>query len=171
MKGIIFVNPFLVPDESIFQAQRLREEFNNLGVKVEIISNGFSRVALDEFGAKIDIEKPDFAVYLDKDKYLSEILEKSGIRLFNSHNAVRVCDDKAQTYIALSGCGITIPKTKVFRCLRMLRAVREDRGLTLAEYPRFLPVMQSPNTSVSRIHRQTVKHRNYSYFGIFRINR
>lgn len=111
MKGIIFVNPFLVPDESVFGAQRLREEFNNLGVEIEIISNGFSRVALDGLNTSFDFGKPDFAVYLDKDKYLSEILEKSGLRLFNSHQAVRVCDDKAQTYIALSGKGITIPKT------------------------------------------------------------
>ena len=111
MKGIIFVNPFLSLEPSVHQAQRFKEELNNLGVEVEIVSDGFSRVSLSGDGASVDLPAPDFAVYLDKDKYLSEILEKGGVRLFNRHNAVRVCDDKAQTYIALSGHGINIPKT------------------------------------------------------------
>ncbi len=111
MKGLIFVNPFLAPKESIFCAQRLKEEFNNLNVEIEIVSDGFSNVTIDGTGARINLPKPDFAVYLDKDKYLSEVLEKAGLRLFNRHEAVRVCDDKAQTYIALSGQGLKIPKT------------------------------------------------------------
>lgn len=111
MKGLIFVNPFLVPNESIYQAQRLRDEFNNLGVETEIITDGFARVVLDGTGAGIDLPRPDFAIYLDKDKYLSKILEDSGLRLFNKHDAVRVCDDKAETYIALSGQGLNLPKT------------------------------------------------------------
>ena len=31
--------------------------------------------------------------------------------IFNSHNAVRLCDDKAETYIALAGSGVKMPKT------------------------------------------------------------
>ncbi len=111
MKGHIFINPFLVPMQSVHQAERLTEEFNKLGVEIEVVSDGFSRVSLSDNGAVIDIPRVDFAVYLDKDKYLSEILEKNGVRLFNCHDAVRVCDDKAQTYIALSGKGVKIPKT------------------------------------------------------------
>jgi len=126
MKGLIFVNPFLVPDESIFGARRLRDEFNILGVETEIISNGFSRVALDGTGCDTDLPRPDFVVYLDKDKYLSQVLEKSGLRLFNTHKAVRVCDDKAETYIALSGSGVTIPKT-------IFGALCYDKGLKIKE--------------------------------------
>ena len=111
MKGLIFINPFLVPVQSVHQAQRLVQEFNKLGVEIEVVSDGFSHVSLSGDGALINMPTPDFAVYLDKDKYLSEILEKNGLRLFNKHDAVRVCDDKAQTYIALSGKGVQIPKT------------------------------------------------------------
>ncbi|MBE7083929.1 MAG: RimK family alpha-L-glutamate ligase [Clostridiales bacterium] len=110
-KGLIFVNPYLVPKESIYQAERLKEEFNNLGVDIEIVSDGCFRVVMDGDKTNIDLTASDFAVYLDKDKYLSEILEKGGLRLFNKHQAVRVCDDKAQTYIALAGNGIKFPKT------------------------------------------------------------
>ena len=111
MKGLIFVNPFLCTKESVHQAERLKEEFNKRGVEIEIVSDGFSRVAVSGDSATIDLTAPDFAIYLDKDKYLSEILEKGGLRLFNRHDAVRVCDDKGQTYITLSGHGIKFPKT------------------------------------------------------------
>ena len=111
MKGLIFVNPFMCTKESVHQAERLKEEFNKRGVEIEIVSDGFSRVAISGNEATIDLPAPDFAVYLDKDKYLSEILEKGGLRLFNRHEAVRVCDDKGQTYIALAGHGIKFPKT------------------------------------------------------------
>ena len=113
MKGLIFINPFLVPVQSVHQAQRLEQEFNKLGVEIEVVSDGFSHVSLSGDGALINMPTPDFAVYLDKDKYLSEILEKNGLRLFNKHDAVRVCDDKAQTYIALSGQGVQIPNSVV----------------------------------------------------------
>lgn len=121
MKGLIFINPFLVPKESVHQAERLKEEFNNLGVEAEIISDASTRIAMHSEGMTARIPKPDFVVYLDKDKYLSNALEKGGARLFNSHNAVRVCDDKAETYIALAGRGIKFPKT-VFGAL----CYRED---------------------------------------------
>lgn len=111
MKGLIFLNPFLVPEQSVHQAERLVQEFNKLGVEIEVISDGFSHVSLTSGGANIDLIKPDFAVYLDKDKYFSQILEKTGFRLFNRHASVRVCDDKAETYIALCNKGVRIPKT------------------------------------------------------------
>lgn len=110
MKGIIAVNPFGVPKESVYQAERLKSEFENLGVSVRISLNGYLKNAIA--GGDIVFKKEcDFAVYLDKDKYLSACMEKSGVRLFNSHEAIRKCDDKGETYIALAGSGLNIPKT------------------------------------------------------------
>ena len=40
-----------------------------------------------------------------------KILQNMGIRLFNSHDAIRLCDDKGETYLALSNAGVNIPKT------------------------------------------------------------
>ncbi len=110
MNGIIVINPFLIPNESVRQAERLKQEFNKLNVSVEIVSDGYLRTMLIEGNLSVDL-KADFIIYLDKDKYLSEALELNGFRLFNRHNAVRVCDDKARTFIALSGKGFNIPKT------------------------------------------------------------
>ena len=100
MKGLIFLNPFLVPEQSLHQAERLKEEFNKRNVDVSVISDGFSRVSITGDNIDVSLDAIDFAIYLDKDKYLSEVLEKTGIRLFNRHSAVRVCDDKGVTYIA-----------------------------------------------------------------------
>lgn len=111
MKGKIIINAFLRPKESVLQANRLKEEFNKLGVEIEIVSNGFLRAML--VGDKIvtDLFDTDFCVFLDKDKYLSESLKKAGVRLFNKHDAIRVCDDKGRTCIALSDSGVKIPDT------------------------------------------------------------
>ena len=110
MKGIICVNPFGEPKESVFFAERLKEEFLSLGIKADIVDNGylFSRISGGAIKGGKDI---DFAVFFDKDKYLSACLEKFGVRLFNSHAAIRVCDDKGETYIALANCGLNIHDT------------------------------------------------------------
>lgn len=111
MKGIIVINPFGMVVQSIHQAERLKNEFNSFGIDVSIITDGYLRASLIDGNVKSEFDDVDFAVYLDKDKYLSQILEKKGVRLFNSHQAIRVCDDKAETYIALSGKGFNLPDT------------------------------------------------------------
>ena len=111
MKGAIIINPFFVPTQSVEQAKRLKEEFSALSVETDIVSDGCTNTFLDGEKVASPLFSYDFAVYLDKDKYLSEILEKNGVRVFNSHNAIRVCDDKARTYITLCGKGLNLPKT------------------------------------------------------------
>ena len=110
-KAIIITNAYSSLPTGLNQAERLRTEFERLGVNAEIRRNGFF-ASLDEGGKLINgLCGYDFCVYLDKDKYTSAILEKSGLRLFNSHNAVRVCDDKMETHLALSGHGVPMPPT------------------------------------------------------------
>ena len=139
MKGLIFINPFLVPKESVHQAERLSEEFNKLGVETEIICDASMRIAMHSNGATARIPRPDFIVYLDKDKYLSNVLEKGGARLFNTHKAVRVCDDKAETYIALAGKGVNFPKT-VFGAL----CYRDDLNLDESWADRIIDELNLP---------------------------
>lgn len=108
--GIIIVNAYGRPTESVLQAERLQNEFFSLGVSTQIVKNGQQRVFLD--GGKIEnLLSADFVVFLDKDKYLSSELEKSGMRLFNRHFAIRLCDDKGETLLALSDKGINLPDT------------------------------------------------------------
>lgn len=109
--GIIIVNPYLIPKENIYQANRLKEEFSLLGVSVDIVADAFLNSLIMEGKFSSSLKGVDFAVYLDKDKYQSQILENLGLRVFNSHQAIRVCDDKGLTYITLSNSGVNLIKT------------------------------------------------------------
>lgn len=109
--AIILINAYSTLPTALNQAERLKTEFARLSVNAKIMRNGFF-ASLDRDGELLNsLDKYDFCVYLDKDKYSSAILEKSGLRLFNSHAAVRVCDDKMKTHLALSGCGVPMPPT------------------------------------------------------------
>ncbi len=112
MKGLIIINPYRIPAESVRQAERLKEEFNKLGVVASIITDGYTLVKNDGRGSiSCELADVDFVVFLDKDKYLSALLEQSGVPVFNRHHAIRACDDKGETVIALSGKGVNMPKT------------------------------------------------------------
>ncbi|MDY6367898.1 MAG: RimK family alpha-L-glutamate ligase [Clostridia bacterium] len=108
--GVIIVNAYGRPKESVLQPFGLQDEFFKLGVSAQIIKNGESNVFLKDGKIK-SLLSADFAVFLDKDKYLSFELEKSGMRLFNRHGAIRLCDDKGETLIRLSDSGLNLPDT------------------------------------------------------------
>lgn len=109
-RAVITINAYSTLPTGLNQAERLKSEFERLGVRAEIRRNGFF-ASLDDGGLINTLCGYDFCVYLDKDKYASAILEKSGLRLFNSHAAVRVCDDKMETHLALAGHGVPMPQT------------------------------------------------------------
>jgi len=111
MKGAIIINAYGRPVQSVNQANRIKDEFSRLGVAVDIILDGSLKVALEQGKLATKLNIYDFIVYLDKDKYLSEALSLCGMRLFNSHEAVRVCDDKGQTVLRLANSGVNMPDT------------------------------------------------------------
>ena len=110
MKAVILINPYYDNVSYRHQCSRLKAELEKLGVSVEVRRNILTATIADN---KIisEIGDADFCVYLDKDCYASEMLEKTGMRLFNRHSAIRACDDKMTTAIKLSGQGIRLPKT------------------------------------------------------------
>ncbi len=111
-RALILINAYLQSATQFSQAARMQEELIALGIETDILRNdGFYAVVSDDEVQDRLPKRYDFCVYFDKDKYASEMLEKSGLRLFNRHEAIRVCDDKMQTYIALTGRGIPMPKT------------------------------------------------------------
>lgn len=56
---------------------------------------------------------PQFVLFWDKDVRLARLLEKLGLRLFNCADSIEICDDKARTYLELSGLGIRMPRTVI----------------------------------------------------------
>ena len=111
-KGLILTNAYAKLAAFSNQANRLKDELKKLGVSVDVLKN-------DDFFAFINANGEiqtsllgyDFCVYLDKDKYISQMLEKQGMRLFNKHQAIVDCDDKAVTFIRLANSGIPMPLT------------------------------------------------------------
>ena len=56
--------------------------------------------------------RPDFVLFWDKDTELAKRLEGEGLRLFNSADAIAVCDNKALTARALVG-HVPTPRTVI----------------------------------------------------------
>ncbi len=63
----------------------------------------------DRFSA---FETPDFVLFWDKDVYLAKRLETIGIKVYNSSDAIRICDNKILTGIVLSGI-VKMPRTVI----------------------------------------------------------
>lgn len=112
MKGLILTNAYSSSAHSANQPLRLKEEFARLGVSIDVRRNDGFWTRLDEEGRLTStLSGYDFCVYLDKDKYVATMLERAGLRLFNSCSAILTCDDKMETAIALSNAGVPMPKT------------------------------------------------------------
>lgn len=109
-KGIIITNAFYFNPGQKYQIDRLVQEFDKLGVKLTHIKNDNTAYIRNNV-IKAEIGDADFVVYLDKDKHLARMLEKSGYRLFNRALPIELSDDKMLTYIAIANNGINMPNT------------------------------------------------------------
>ena len=108
---LIVVNGYGLAGGIRHQVERLKEEFSKRGIEVEIIKNTQVFAYIFEGNVKITLPKFDFVLYLDKDRYVAELLEKAGYKLFNSIESISKCDDKMLTHICLADHGIKMPTT------------------------------------------------------------
>ena len=110
MRGMVIINGYPSAEKFYRQGEKIRQAIEAAGVACDLIKNGDVYAWLSETGeAKASFaQEYDFAVYLDKDKYLGQLLECAGMRLFNSARAVELCDDKLLTYIALRDSGLRL---------------------------------------------------------------
>lgn len=110
-KGLILVNRYSDIKSIENQAERIKNELANLGVLVNVVKNGYQTYLDDNCNVINNLKGYDFCVYLDKDKYTGELLNKCGVRCFNSIDSISACDDKMETFIRLSNENIKIPLT------------------------------------------------------------
>ncbi|QTM99974.1 RimK family alpha-L-glutamate ligase [Sediminibacillus dalangtanensis] len=83
-------------------------------IRLELIKNNELLALHQQTGGTIFPEynkRPDFVVFGDKDIHLAKQLELLDIPVFNSAQAITLCDDKIATYQALSAHHLPIPKT------------------------------------------------------------
>ena len=107
MKGWLVVNTFMDNQKFENLYQLLSNAFKNRGVSLEI--KRAEDISLEV--NKPIIDKPDFAIFWDKDIYLAKRLEQNGIRLFNGGSAIELCDNKILMYQELAKNGVRIPRT------------------------------------------------------------
>ena len=108
---LIVVNGYGLADGIIHQVSRLSEEFEKQNCEVVVKKNNELLSYIKEGNIVSNIGTFDYVIYLDKDRYVAEMLERSGHRLFNSSKSIVLCDDKMLTHIALSNAGIKMPTT------------------------------------------------------------
>ena len=109
MHGLIITNQELGHSE--YKINRFKEEFLKLGVSLDVVKNDGTLAEIKDNNIQLNIPKCDFIIYLDKDIYLARMLEKSGKRLFNRADFIKLCDDKILTFIKCADMGIKMPDT------------------------------------------------------------
>ncbi len=98
-QGVILINAYSNHPGEMHRVKRLKEAFLPLGVTITVIPNGPNLREIEG----------DFCIFLDKDRYAAQTLEKK-MRLFDRAEAIEVCDDKYLTYLSLEGV-VPMPKT------------------------------------------------------------
>ena len=111
-RGLTVVNAYALHPSIRHFHERMKEEFSFLHIDLDLMNAAEVQAVLHADGSISTTALPyDFILYLDKDRYIAKMLEMRGYRLFNKARAIELCDDKMETYIALSGYGIHMPKT------------------------------------------------------------
>lgn len=108
---LIVINGYGLAAGIQHQVKRLTEEFSKRGVKTTVIKNTEVFAYILQEKVDISLPKADFVLYLDKDRYVAQMLEKNGYKLFNNIDSIIKCDDKMLTHICLANEGIKMPTT------------------------------------------------------------
>lgn len=110
-KGVIFVNAYYHTPAIGYQPARLREELSRLGAEAEILPTDTFPARIEGNRAQISLDRYDFCVFLDKDRYILRAIEQTGMPVFNGYRTVSLCDDKMLGALALAEAGVPQPKT------------------------------------------------------------
>ncbi len=111
-RGLVVVNAYDVLPSVEHFANRMKDELEIFGIELDIRSAAEIYAFIGSDGELYAADLPyDFVLFLDKDRYISHLLEQAGMRLFNSAQAIEACDDKMLTYMNMMHYGIRMPKT------------------------------------------------------------
>lgn len=134
------VNPYDANPVQKRKAERMVSEFALLGVDVEILPNDGFAVYLKDGNVKCNLHT-DFVLYFDKERIVPRLLEKAGVRVFNSASATEICDDKMLTHTVLANCGIPMPDTVAGPLCYDLNVTVADASVSKAVQTLGLPVV------------------------------
>lgn len=110
MFGWLVVNSFMKKEKFGDLYALLMNSASQHGIKLELKT---TTDLLCQVGAPLPCEKPDFAIFWDKDTVLAQKIESQDIPTFNSSTAIALCDNKICTAIALTEHNVPHPRTIV----------------------------------------------------------
>ena len=136
MRGLLVVNHFFQTPKFVEHYEWFERSAKALGIGLDRMTNVDCTLHLA--AGTIDPEV-DFVLFWDKDTKLCSALEREGFRTFNRAEAIRICDDKSLTYLALSKTGIRQPRTivvpQVFYPVDWAGSAFSEEALTLLGAP------------------------------------
>ena len=106
--GWLVVNSYYNPAKFRSLYRLLQESAEKAGLHYSMWSSDQLPTII---GAPCREPKPEFVLFWDKDVMLAKAMEISGLRLFNSAEAIALSDDKVATALRLAEAGIPIPDT------------------------------------------------------------
>jgi len=132
MRGWLVVNGFTATPKFIELYEWLERAAQDEGVLLERKTT--LEVATSLHSYALDMVRPDFVIFWDKDVRLCRALEIAGCLCLNSSRAIALCDNKSDTYLELLAAGLPQPKTiltpKVFHAQDWSKT---DYGTKLAD--------------------------------------
>lgn len=121
MKAWIITNKYFISESF----NHLKKLFFEAALKYNVKLTEYNNLNIIKVLSKNNYEKPDFVLFWDKDIKLANYLEGEGLKVFNSSESIRVCDDKSLTYLKLYNKDIKLPKT-IFSPLLYYHDITED---------------------------------------------
>lgn len=131
MNGWIIYNGALRIKKVEKLVYELFEKAKKKNVKLQMVRNNEILPSFDSYGkaqlnSTINLSNPDFIIFWDKDIYLARHLELMGYTLFNSREAIELCDNKSLMHLKLANLNIRIPKTIVGPFVFQQQNLNED---------------------------------------------
>lgn len=110
MTGILVVNEFLHSNKFNEIHTWLLTAAQKIGITMRLMTNAQLLIDIGRTNGQT-IESADFILFWDKDVKLAYYLEQLGLPVFNSSEAIGICDDKARTHLALMKSAVPMPRT------------------------------------------------------------
>ena len=109
-QGWIVYNGFNNSEKFLDHVTWFEKSFKSFDISLKPVKNSDLSIILSS-SFDFDFNKPDFVLFWDKDIQLAKVLESLNIPLFNSSEAIDICDNKFLTHIELTKNGLPTPKT------------------------------------------------------------
>lgn len=104
MTGLLITNKYILSEKFDTLKNGFLNAANLLNIKLDHMNNQQAYGLLDKNLMH------DFIIFYDKDIKLAKLLENHGYRLYNDSKSIKICDDKALTYIEV-GDAVRQPQT------------------------------------------------------------